>query len=661
MRKLCGLLAAVFVFALLLPGCKQEQVSNDMEKYLAGFQTEGELTGGIAFDNANLRESTVAYTDTDAKLTLKFQTGSRLSGTADEGTAHGVPPYRVYILPSPSRLAIEIEGLKYWDYTRSIDLGGGFITGCFQQNLSYTTAAQTAGAEGDTGDGTENEPEQKTVSVIYFQLNCDAAFWASAAGDTLTVDIRSIPTVEAPVAEDAAADVTGGRKFYVVANAYADFCDGTLTPKPDMTPTLANDGKTVLLISEQFASEGLASQFMSETLAVQENAISSQWSVIALKDNEQPPMDEDTIYKEVYGEQTARTNGASFTPDVLIKDGIFLTVTPDKKGCLYSRRTVETGVGESAYKYEQVYIHNNTEDKNLLRYKFDTVEQAKYSPDGRRLAVLAREAESAHLYIFDMDTNELMSDLSAVGFGDTISSFTWDDTGSAIYAVGGSSAIQVHKYDFSVPDETKRHSLVDRSADEGSVAYCNGEIYFVETDMETGPAIYRIKPDGGIRKKFMTGSSFMLSGNSKYMAINASLGDFYAVGAEGAAQSENKFIVYDMINGEEKLVTDQFAVYDYIWSLDGTKLFYFENKLSGGSNEGASSDDTDTADDAAAADPFPYTLWVYDVASGQSRTVCDLPYTSIAASADGASIYLCYYDGETSGEVIRATYSIPLS
>ena len=260
-----------------------------------------------------------------------------------------------------------------------------------------------------------------------------------------------------------------------------------------------------------------------------------------------------------------------------------------------------------------------------------------------------------------MDTNELLTDLSEMGFGDTISAFTWDDTGSTIFAVGGSSAIQVHQYDFNVPDESKRHTLADKkSADEGSIAYANGEVYFVETSMEDGPMVYKVKPDGGVRKAFRAGSSFKLSSNSRYMAINASMGDFYSQTQEGTGESSNRFEIYDMITGESVLVTDEFSVYNYCWSYDSAQLCYFENKLAGDASEVTAAEGECTAD-TPEQDLFPYTLWVYDVAAGTSREVCDLPYTSICASENPGEVYLDYYDPETAGGMVRATYIIPLA
>lgn len=57
-------------------------------------------------------------------------------------------------------------------------------------------------------------------------------------------------------------------------------------------------------------------------------------------------------------------------------------------------------------------------------------------------------------------------------------------------------------------------------------------------------------------------------------------------------------------------------------------------------------------------DPYPYTLWAYQLESGESQPVCDLASTRIAASSWANRLYYTYLDEETMGEKVRATYWI---
>ena len=269
---------------------------------------------------------------------------------------------------------------------------------------------------------------------------------------------------------------------------------------------------------------------------------------------------------------------------------------------------------------------------------------AAFSPDGRRLAVLEMAGESAHLYVFDVDSRDLITDLSAVGFGDTISAYCWDSMGGRLFSIGGSGEISVHQYDFNVPDEAKRHSDVDKKGcDEGMIGFADGEVYFVETTMENDGAIYSIKPEGGSRRVFISGDNFSISPDSRYMAYTLSGGD-------AAGTKASSFAYIDMQTGDVTEITRGFNVFNFMWSLDGKKIFYFENRLSGSSDDGEGEEQL--------TDEYPYTLWVYYTESGVNKAVADLMSTSIIPGRDTDTVYICYTDKETLGSVVRATYAL---
>ena len=210
--------------------------------------------------------------------------------------------------------------------------------------------------------------------------------------------------------------------------------------------------------------------------------------------------------------------------------------------------------------------------------------------------------------------------------------------------------MQLHQYDFNVPDEAKRYSLVDKNgADEADIAYCDGNLYFVETDMNEGAIIYRIKPGGGVRKVFAKGANFVLSPDNRYMAINNAAGDFEA------SDQKNIFRIMNMETGLFEDVTDAFSVYSFFWSRDCTKLYYFENRLSGSANE---EEGTDSATQESEQDSYPYTLWVYDLLEKKSRALMDLPTTQLLMSGLSDKFYINYLDQETMGSLVRACYEI---
>ena len=105
-----------------------------------------------------------------------------------------------------------------------------------------------------------------------------------------------------------------------------------------------------------------------------------------------------------------------------------------------------------------------------------------------------------------------------------------------------------------------------------------------------------------------------------------------------------------MQSGEVKRITGDFSVYSFFWSLDGTRVYYFENKLSGDSDE--------TAEASDETNEYPYTLWLYELSTGVSREVADLTSMSVMPSARNDMLYICYTDRETLGSVVRSTYEL---
>lgn len=625
------LLCLLSLALLLLAGCSKGPLeATPPPQSLDGFQTEGELGGGGTLLDANLNAvHAAAEQNGDVRLTLAFIGGSRMSGGQTEREVANVPRYTVTLLPEPARLAVAFEQITYWDYLRDLDLGASaFLLGSF----------------GAVFEGSK-------AFTLYVQLSGDAAYQVIENKTNIEILLRPIaaePVEPEPTQTSAGNAIDVGAEeyaaadegYYAVANAFQAYCAGTLPGNVGMTPVLAADRSTVLLISEKFTAKSKAEALRESILAKGAGLVPSDWHVQKLKNGELPAYDEAMDYMAAYEELPARIDGQARALTPLIPDGLFLAAMPDKQGMLYSKRVTRGTLGE-AYEYEQLRVLNaDGTSKPLLSFEFQTIESVKHSPDGRKLAVLERAAESAHLYVFDLDTKELLTDVTDMGFGDTVSAYVWDSTGGRLFSIGGSGEIAIHQYDFNVPAENKRHTVVDRKGvDEGSLAFFDGEVYFTEATMEGGGMIYRIKPEGGTRRSYIAGSAFGLSGDGRYMAYNA---------VEGGTE---QFAVRDMQTGTLSTVTDEFSVYTFLWSMDGTALYYIENRLSGNAGEDAES--TQLPNDA-----YPYRLWVYDMQTGESRAVADLPYASIAVSYRPNEVYLCYIDSATLGEVVRATYII---
>lgn len=619
------ILASAILLTFFLCACSSQDKAEEADPY-KGFHSNERLSGGGPVEAANARSVSAAAKGETARVTFAFSSGSRISDGSQEKAAPGIPAYSVYMLPSPARLVVEFEGLSYWDYDRDVQLPEEWFHGSFQHMVN----------------GLE------TVWV-YFQLKKDdVVFQVEEHDEGLSIILKekthAAQTTDSP----------GGApelNYYAVANAYKDYCSGNISREMDMYPCLTRDGDHIILISGAFETEQEAKDYRASTIKATENALAEQWGVSALRPGSLPAYNEQLDYAAAYAQNVARIDGTDQTLPVLLPNGQYLTEVPGGEALLYARRisvgveTDDESEGEdgdaSASSYDELWMSDKRggSQKRLIRYEFASIERAVYSPDGRKLAVLERSSEGSHLYIYDTDTYHLIADLTELGFGNMVSDFTWDNFGGAVYALSGSSGMQIHMYDFSVPDEGKRYSLVDdKGADEGDIGYSGGELFFTQSDIDSS-SIYRIKPEGGVRKPFAAGGKFAVSADGRYMALYRT-----GVGGEGA------FILRSMETGEEKEIACDFPVNELLWSPKADSVYYLENRLSGGEGEDGGGEET------VDADPYPYTLWVYDVASGESRVLADLAGTSITPSPDGSAIYIHYVDKDTMGDRINATY-----
>lgn len=654
MRKFLAAVLIVLLSAFSLYGCEKGDVLSpeNAGQDLEGFSVGDVLEGGGTVKNANLYSLNMKDEGADTVLILDFVSDSKLSGTGTQMEVGNPPKYKVYTLGKPYRLVIEFQSLAYWDYEREFDADASeLIQGAFNYS-----------------------PEQGGVFRLYLQLSREAAYQVSDEDSVITITLRPIRQAEtegtpAPT-EDGAVDILedeiapAGMAYYVLANAYRDYCSGSIAAD-EMTPVLSLNGVNILLISEAFKSKNAAEALMEEILAREANAVRANWEVVELADGALPDYSQEMDYLAAYDVAPARVGGEPVQSEVVIPDGLFLTMTPDNGGLLYSRHMTEYEAGGSLTEYELLYVqYPDGGSRQLLDFEFQTVESAKYSPDGRKLAVLERSGESAHLYVFDVDSRDLLTDLSSMGFGDTVSAYCWDGMGGRIFSIGGSNEIVVNQYDFNVPSESKRHTVVDKKGvDETSLGFLNGEVFFCETTLENGPQMFRIKPEGGLRRLYLAADAFAFSEDDRYLAYTDNKNDYAAAqdSADSSVGEKPVFAVVDLQTGSVVNIETDFRVYSFIWSKDAKKLFYFENMLSGDTGEGGEGSEGGEGGGAASSagnDPYPYRLWVYDMTTGKSSAIGDLTTTNIGISTSGDTVYICYVDPETLGDVVRATYAL---
>lgn len=630
----------VLALSIFLPACSDDKAADATEPVSDGFSANRTLLqgGGVTEGAGDYNAKTMAVTSAtvdgveETHIEFTFVSGSRISGGEEEQAGAGVPSYTVYALDAPARLVVELDNLAHWDYRRTLS---GAMHPLILSSFQHI-------------------PADSTRVSIYFQLEAPVRYLVETEGDMLRIRLRPQANSEQP-------------QYFVTVNAYDDYRTGELPSEVGLTPTLASDLENILLISSPYATQDEAETYKN-TLAAQYGFINTDaWRVLELAGGALPPYERTLDYLSAYQTPAVRLDdGQEVILPVIVPDGLYLTELPDGNGILYSRTLAAE---ESDGTYQQLYVlRNDGQSMNVTGFEFTEIEEAKFSPDGRRLAVLERTSASTHLYVFDASTYELLNDLSEMGFGGSTSAFIWNSLGNTIYAITGTSSMQLHQFDYSIPNEQARHSIVDaNSLDEGSLGYCDGELYFSHATMEDGSTIYRIKPEGGVRKPFLPGERFAISSDEKYMAI---------VSAGETSQSAQKFELYEFSTGAMRTISDEVYPYDFLWSKDCTKVFYTESRISGGQTEEDTSLEADpdeestvpdetavpedggdaTAEDAGSAseaDPYPYTLWMYDVTTGTNTRLFDMSAPYLFPSSSNSILYLCRTDDALS---VRATY-----
>ncbi|MEG1560406.1 MAG: hypothetical protein RRY79_00525 [Clostridia bacterium] len=608
-RLLAMALTLIFALSVFSSCAREKNDKTDAEN--GGYKTTERIDGGINIADANAASLTFGFENDVYSLCFAFTVGSRINGTEDEVKSVAIPEYSVYALGNPTRLVVEFPSLSYWDYLHSANLSDSpLIYGSFKHSVVNLN-----------------------TSYIFFQMKNFIQYKVREDGDKLYIDF---------IKQKNDSDENDFRYFYT-ANAYNEYCANIVSREIPMMPTLSRDDGQIILISDAFSSESEARSAMAETLNNNQALSEEACEIVALYMNEIPIYNDRLGNSRINEVKAARIGGLEKKLDVLIADGIYLSSSPE--GFIFSKRLNSAAWENAEYDYQEIWLSKkNGGRERLLRFEFATIERAEYSADRRKLAVLENDTTGSHLYVFNMDTKELIADLADSGFGKRISAFTFDDIGFSLYAVSGTGKMNINRYDFTVLDETKRFSLVyDGEVDEGSLEYSNGFLYFSATD-ENGSAIYEIKPEGGIKKAFATGTLFKMSEDGKFMAVSTASG----ISASG---SGNVLKIISTKDKTETIVTESFDVYDFIWA-DG-ELLYFENKLSGGIGE---SENDGSTTESTEPDKYPYTLFSYSLIAASSREICDLMYTTLNISKNENEVYIPYYDQETVGEISRGTF-----
>lgn len=580
-------LLAVLVLALCLGlwGC-QSRESIQLQEY-GSTQTVGMEQ---AEQNINLKDISIRQNGDNQVLTLSFIRGDRNSGV-DEARLDSVPKMTIRCLDTPYRYAIEIENVAYCSaFSESEWEPRGAILGLFHTNAT-----------------------QQHPFTLYVQLNSAASFDLSASGNQAVLTVQE-------------GRSGGSTSYYAYVSAFQEFRAGQIPQGlEDMTPTFCQDGiDRKMLISKPFSTEQAAEDYADQAQKLLDGqAAGKQVSVIALKPGELPVYAAGALEEEAMEKAMAEEGGQQKKLPVVLSDGRFLCASADGSRKLFSRTTLEQEEGTASWKEEFVLLDQDGKQQELtLLQDVYAADQAAFSPDGNRIAVLEGGRESISLYCCDLEEKELIN-LSESGLGNNVSDFVWADD-HTLYVL----ADQLKVCDLSKPESEMISTLEEVKLNSGSIGFANGRVYYSDAIIGGSNQIYSIQP-GGTSEKFSPGTRFSIDQAGKNMAI---------VLDQNEAESEEvrtALAIQNLSSGQRSEIANNVPFSGISWSPSGNKLFY-----------------TISTDSPS----FPNKLYSYDTKTGKSVELMDLLSSDIHA-LDDTTLYVVQPIGDGT---YSATYELDL-
>ena len=621
LKKLLSVLMVICLCASFY-GCngdEDKQGTDIANKPAKGFSAAGKVFKGG--DEQQEKINAFSYTEEASEgvstITFSFKVGSMIGGDEEETNADILPGYRVYLTEAPARVAIELTGVQYWDYeyntTTDVD---SVAVGMFRTEI-----------------------KDNPTSTIYIQLSQSSYFNVSQQNNNLVIKLMPISTADETVQDNQDVEPVddNNRSYYCIGNTYNAYKSGLLAAEDGLTPTLTDNYSMVIMISEPFSTQQAAEKFKNSLITKNEAVATANWQIIDLGKGELPKISAKYNYEIAASYKIARIEGVEIALELFEPNAIYLSTNPNNGGIVYSKFVSTSG---SDVGYEELWTKDPEGNESLmLKQTFYSIEQVLYSPNGNYFTLLESTDSGSCLYLYNGFTNELISNLTNVGFGNMVSSVVWDFFGTKLYAIGGVDGLGIHQYDLLIRDPQMRHSvLYNKSFDDAGLSYLDGELLFVRSTQEKGSYIYKIMPDGGSQKQFLKGNAFAVSPNGLYLAY-VDTGDY---------QYENANTSVTIMNtetGEKDTFDPCFAVYSLMWTSDSSRLMFFENRMSGNTgDDGGTDDGTDTDQDTTTEeDKYPYSLWSYTLSSKKLKNHADLnTMYAIPSSTNPSAVYVIH-------------------
>ncbi len=587
MKRLCFWALCLILIASLAAGCAPQQDQSGAP------QT---TQGGTATDakNINIKDIDILKQDENTVVTFSLLSGSRKAGYAESKLTQ-LPAYQIEMLDQPQRLKIKFDNISFWDYE-----------------------PKDSWMESDTIQGLFREvPANNSSLIIFIQLTRSASFDVKEDEGNLVLTIK-------PGNENT------DTKYYCTANAFYEHQEGRWPEAVDMQPVLCSDLQNKLLISHPFDTKEEAQAFMQSIEKPVKDALPEvALTVVGIGKNALPDFSSDIDYSFLENRGVLMKDGSFLNTSVLLDNGRYLDTASDGR-VVFSRayKPEEPSMQQDNYLMsERLWIQGADGRANIIDVsEFFLITKAKFSPDGRYLAILDSSIENSVLYVYDF-TNTVLINLGEEGFGSQTTDFAWSDVGSTLYAMtGNSDTKQMRSCTFGADGSIQIQAVEELEGAEGSVAVRNGLVYFA--DKTTG-RVYEI---GETRRDLTGGVDICARSDSNQLLV-------LETQPSADEQVPTSLKLFNLDTGETVMITNGTDIVDFGF-MPGGKVYFLDAKI------------------ADAAEGFPYGLFVYDIAGGtlQEIAVCG---TDEFATSDSGVLYFIDYLGEVeNGFYATFTYNL---
>lgn len=568
-----GILLAAFMAAVLLfcVSCDPQAVSTPGPSV--------ELSGGDGdlSANVNLREVAVEIQGDKTVVHLNFINGSRNSGV-EESKLSSVPPYEVKQLQDPPRLEIGLQ-IGFSDYASTGTVfQGSVVNGIFDCVM------------------------EDARTQLYLQLAAPVSAESYAEGSSLTLEL----TPRAANPREA---------WYVGLNAVPSYCSGQIPSSLNLTPTMCEGFSQTILISEPFSSESRAQLLMEKAAAeLPAQVPAGALYTFQMSTDSLPPYERMGTTAIAAGMAVIERGNTPERLPVLLEDGTWLTQTPEETIFYAVPDAPKAGSDSDEFVRQQLWMRDaDGQTSRVTTDRFYDIQSALVSPDGRYIGILDAQTLSQVLYVFDLETKELLN-LGEEGFGDYTVSFVWAPDSDMIYAMTGTAAaLQLLRFDLDAPaDVPKVSSIEERNGAESSISYAGGWIYYAD---QSDMTVYAVQAETGERRTLGSGIKCRISPDGSQLAV------------QQMRMLDEMEMTFDLVLADPQTgsligsVQENAQVEDFMFTADGGRLLYLTQQYDGVSAE------------------YPFALLSY---AGDLTLLCTSRTERIYASPDPNKLYLIY-------------------